>query len=115
MVVSARLIVNNNTFANKLKLLKTAQNDIDASVINYCAIYAPKKTGALINSATVSGNGGKITYGAPYARMQYYGTKTYRLYNKQKGALWFERMKMRHKNTILQNAANTVGAKAVAL
>ncbi len=110
--VSVKLVVNQNALAKRLALLKTAQTVVDNSVINYCAIYAPKKTGALISSATVSQGGGKIFYGVPYARSQYYLTKTYRSYNAQKGGMWFERMKMRHKNVILQSAANTVGAKA---
>ncbi len=93
-----------------------AQKIIDSAVLTYSAMYAPKKTGNLISGsfANTQVGSGKIVYPASYAKAQYYTTKTYRSYNSQRGALWFERMKLRHKNVILQSAANACGTKAVA-
>ena len=62
------------------------------------ASETPRRTGALIKSAmlgTVIGSG-EINQIAPYARRQYYE-------HKDKNQ-WFERMKNRHKDSILKGA-----------
>lgn len=95
------------------------QKKLDADVLSYCAEFVPKKTGALIasgRSATQIGSG-KICYGAPYARYQYYGVSkrgkklTYRG-GGRRGSYWFERMKATARYSLLKNAALLSGAKA---
>ncbi len=97
------------------QLFLAAQKVIDSSVLNYSALYAPKKTGKLIaDSFTYTNIGsGKIVYPTKYAGVQYYNTKTFRPYDYKRGALWFERMKLRHKKVILQNAATAIGARHI--
>ncbi len=108
---TAHLNINSNFTAR----FNAAQKVIDSGVLAYSAVYAPKKTGSLIlgSFTNTQVGSGKIVYPASYARVQYYGTKTHRSYDAQRGGLWFERMKLRHKNVILQNAASAAGSKAV--
>ena len=62
----------------------------------------PRKTGVLIKSATLGTTigSGEINQIAPYARRQYYEHK--------EKSYWFERMKNRHKDSILKGAAKYV-------
>ena len=47
---------------------------------------------------------GEVNYIAPYAAAQYYRTSVSRPYDSQRGAKWFERMKIDHKDEILRGA-----------
>ena len=47
---------------------------------------------------------GEVDYIAPYAAMQYYGTADTRPYDANRGAHWFERMKVAEKEDILRGA-----------
>ncbi len=114
-IASVSFNLSPNLMQNKAALLKTAQAVVDSSVLSYCAIYAPRKTGAMIASSfsgTQIGSG-KIVYTSNYAGYQYYGTQPHRTYDANRGSRWFERMKINHKHVILQNAASAAGARAV--
>lgn len=66
----------------------------------------PFQTGMLDKSGklgTVIGSG-NVQYIAPYARTQYYDTATSRPYDANRGAKWFERMKVAYKKDILSGA-----------
>lgn len=86
------------------------QKFIDSECIRCMSKYTPKRTGALINSATIHTviGSGRIIQKTPYARRQYYensgngkqGTNN----GGHRGRLWFERMKVNHGNTILKGA-----------
>lgn len=71
---------------------------IDQECIRRMAPETPRRNGVLIESATLGTaiGSGKIQQIAPYARRQYYehNSKSY----------WFERMKNRHKDSILKGA-----------
>lgn len=71
---------------------------VDQECIRRMAPDTPKRTGVLIKSATLGTviGTGEINQIAPYARRQYYEHKT--------NSYWFERMKNRHKDSILKGA-----------
>ena len=75
------------------------QKYIDETVIDLCEPYVPVDTGALKESPRTSSppGGGKVVYGVPYARKQYYENKGD---GGLRGARWFERMKADRLNDI---------------
>ncbi len=102
--------LNDGAIDKKRQSFLKAQEQMQKTALNYAALYAPKKTGALIASAKAETNG--IKYTANYAAYQYYNTNSTRPYDANRGSQWFNRMKLRHKNIILQAAANVLNAKA---
>ena len=83
------------------------QKYIDDAVIRLCEPYVPFDTGALKESPyTCSPPGeGRVVYGVPYARRQYYENKGD---GGLRGARWFERMKADHLDEIVRGAAEIV-------
>ena len=81
---------------------ENAQGFIDSECIRRMNPETPRRTGALIKSATLGTviGSGEINQIAPYARRQYYEHK--------EKSYWFERMKNRHKDSILKGAAQYV-------
>ena len=79
-----------------------AQEFVDSECIRRMNPETPRRTGVLIKSATLGTviGSGEINQIAPYARRQYYEHNT-----KSK---WVERMKNRHKDSILKGAAKYV-------
>lgn len=71
---------------------------IDQECIRRMAPETPRLSGMLIKSATLGTaiGSGEIRQIAPYARRQYYEHKS--------KSYWFERMKNRHKDSILKGA-----------
>lgn len=71
---------------------------IDQECIRRMDPDTPRRSGALIKSATLGTviGSGRIHQVAPYARRQYYEHKS--------KSYWFERMKNRHKDSILKGA-----------
>lgn len=71
---------------------------VDSECIRRMAPETPRRTGVLIKSATLGTviGSGEINQIAPYARRQYYEHKS--------KSYWFERMKNRHKDSILKGA-----------
>ena len=78
------------------------QTYIDSEIIRYCDTLVPVDTHTLRKTAkTYSEIGyGTIKYVTPYAKKQYYTNS---------GKLWFERMKERYKEQILQGAIRISG------
>ena len=74
------------------------QRFVDQECIRRMAPETPRRTGVLIKSATLGTviGSGEINQITPYARRQYYE-------HKEKNR-WFERMKNRHKDSILKGA-----------
>lgn len=79
-----------------------AQQFVDSECIRRMNPETPRRTGVLIKSATLGTviGSGEINQIAPYARRQYYEHK--------EKSYWFERMKNRHKDSILKGAAKFV-------
>lgn len=79
-----------------------AQGFVDSECIRKMNPETPRRTGMLIKSATLGTviGSGEINQITPYARKQYYEHK--------EKSYWFERMKNRHKDTILKGAAEYV-------
>ncbi len=102
--------LNAKAIDEKRRSFSKAQEQMQKTAMSYAALYAPKKTGALIASAKAVQGG--IEYTANYAAYQYYNTNNTRSYDANRGSQWFNRMKLRHKNIILQAAANVLNAKA---
>lgn len=98
----ARLDWNPNFRPNMESGFANAQSFVDSECIRRMAPETPKRSGVLIKSATLGTviGSGEINQIAPYARRQYYEHK--------EKSQWFERMKNRHKDSILKGAANYV-------
>lgn len=79
-----------------------AQEFVDSECIRYMGPETPRRTGVLVKSATLGTviGSGEINQIAPYARKQYYEHK--------EKSRWFERMKNRHKDSVLKGAAKYV-------
>lgn len=105
----ARLDWNASFKPSAEKALMSAQDFVDSECLRYMNPLIPRRTGVLIKSGTLGTviGSGQIEYLAPYARRQYYENKA----EGQRGAMWFERMKASHKETILEGAKKIVGNK----
>ncbi|MGN0357109.1 MAG: hypothetical protein ACI4E0_04735 [Blautia sp.] len=96
--VIARLDWNEGFKREYTESFNRKQAYVDQECIRRMAPETPRRTGVLIKSATLGtaiGNG-EIHQIAPYARRQYYEHK--------EKSYWFERMKNRHKDSILKGA-----------
>lgn len=100
--VTARLEWNPGFEPSMEKGFENAQAFVDSECIRRMNPETPRRTGALIKSATLGTviGSGEIDQIAPYARRQYYEHK--------EKSYWFERMKNRHKYSILKGAAKYV-------
>lgn len=100
--VSARLDWNPGFAPSIENGFSKAQEFVDSECIRRMAPETPRRTGALIKSATLGTviGSGELNQIAPYARRQYYEHK--------EKSYWFERMKNRHKDSILKGAARYV-------
>lgn len=104
--VKAELSWNQNFAPQKSQNFTRAQKFVDSEALRYCSAMVPFQTGMLDKSGklgTVIGSG-NVQYIAPYARTQYYDTATSRPYDANRGAKWFERMKVAYKKDILSGA-----------
>lgn len=100
--VTASLEWNPGFKPDKEKGFSNAQEFVDSECIRKMNPETPRRTGVLIKSATLGTviGSGEIDQIAPYARRQYY---------EHRGkSYWFERMKNRHKDSILKGAAKYV-------
>lgn len=70
-----RFLWNPNFAKTTTEDFHRAQCFVDSECIRHMDKYAPKRTGALIRSATLGTKigSGHIVYNSPYARYQYYG------------------------------------------
>lgn len=98
----ARLDWNPNFKPNMESGFASAQEFVDSECIRRMNPETPRRTGVLVKSATLGTviGSGEINQIAPYARRQYYEHK--------EKSRWFERMKNRHKGSILKGAAKYV-------
>lgn len=96
--VTARLEWNKGFGPKYEKSFNRKQAYVDQECIRRMAPETPRRTGVLIKSATLGTTigSGEINQIAPYARRQYYEHK--------EKSYWFERMKNRHKDSILKGA-----------
>lgn len=94
----SKLTWNTNLKPNKQEQFSRAQKFVDQECIRRMAPETPFRSGALRKSATLGTviGSGEINQIAPYARRQYYEHKS--------NSKWFERMKNRHKDSILRGA-----------
>lgn len=88
------------------------QQTIDSQTLKRMVPYVPLDTGALIDNGIINSviGSGKIVYKGPYARKQYYIPMNHGNGNKR-CAYWFEEMKKREKDKILEAAKKAAGAK----
>lgn len=98
----ARLDWNPNFKPNMESGFASAQEFVDSECIRRMNPETPRRTRVLVKSATLGTviGSGEINQIAPYARRQYYEHK--------EKSRWFERMKNRHKDSILKGAAKYV-------
>lgn len=95
---TAKLEWNKDFSKKEENSFERKQMFIDQECIRRMAPETPRRTGVLIKSATLGTviGSGEIQQIAPYARRQYYEHK--------EKSYWFERMKNRHKDSILKGA-----------
>lgn len=109
--------------ARKNAAYQQAQRFVDSEVLRVSDPLTPKRNGILIGSGirgTRIGSG-VVRYAAPHARYQYYGkvmigrapkvlTNRPLTYQgaPERGAKWFERMKIAHRESILEGAMKIV-------
>lgn len=96
--VIARLDWKDGFKPDKEKCFRNKQAFVDQECIRRMAPETPRRTGVLIKAATLGTTigSGEIVQDTPYARRQYYEHK--------EKSYWFERMKNRHKDSILRGA-----------
>ena len=96
--VVARLDWNDGFKEKYPQSFNRKQAFIDQECIRRMAPETPRLSGVLVKSATLGTaiGSGEIHQVAPYARRQYYEHK--------EKSYWFERMKNRHKDSILKGA-----------
>lgn len=100
--VIAKLEWDSNVSSRYSESFGRAQTFVDSECIRKMNPETPRLTGALIKTATLGTaiGSGEINQIAPYARRQYYEHQT--------KSRWFERMKNRHKDSILKGAEKIV-------
>ena len=110
--------------ADKTLSFQQAQRYVDSEVLRRCDPLTPRLNGYLIQSGIRATNigSGLVQYNSPYARYQYYGKVMIGKAPKKvtnipltytgapnRGAKWFERMKVKDKKDILKGAGRIVG------
>lgn len=108
--IKAQLTWNPDFAPKRTEGFKKAQKFVDSEVLRLSSPLIPFQTGMLDKSGklgTVIGSG-LVQYVAPYAAEQYYNTATSRPYDPNRGAKWFERMKVAHSKEILKGARKLV-------
>lgn len=100
--VTAEIKWNPDLERTMVRDFSSAQEFVDHECIRRMNPETPRRTGMLVKSATLGTviGSGEINQIAPYARRQYYEHK--------EKSYWFERMKNRHKDSILKGAAKFV-------
>lgn len=95
---TARLEWNKNFSREHEQSFSRKQSFIDQECVRRMAPETPRRTGVLTKAATLGTviGSGEIIQDTPYARRQYYEHK--------EKSHWFERMKNRHKDSILKGA-----------
>lgn len=90
------------------------QQFIDSECLRLCDRKVPKDTGALIQSGIINTRvgSGQVQWKTPYARRLYYHPEYNFDQAPERGAYWFDRMKVQHKRDILKGAARVAGGRA---
>lgn len=90
-----------------------AQKFVDSEVLRLCEPYTPLRTGVLIKSGILGTEigSGFVQWIAPYALEQYYGGRNpgESSTGPRRGYMWFERMKVDHKDKIIKGAKKLMG------
>lgn len=102
----AELIWNPEFEPKRNAQIRGKQQFVDSEVLRRCSPRVPFRTGMLEKSGILGTEigSGEVNYIAPYAAAQYYGTADTRPYDANRGAHWFERMKVAEKEDILRGA-----------
>ncbi|UVY21556.1 MAG: Minor capsid protein [Bacteriophage sp.] len=102
----AELTWNPDFAAKRNAQFSRKQMFVDSEVLRRCSPRVPLRTGMLEKSGKLGTDvgSGEVDYIAPYAAHQYYTTSDTRPYDANRGAHWFERMKVAEKEDILRGA-----------
>nr|DAU63830.1 MAG TPA: Minor capsid protein [Caudoviricetes sp.] len=97
--------------AKKNQSFSRMQKFVDSEVLRRCSPRVPLQTGMLEKSGKLGTTVGSgiVEYIAPYAKKQYWDTSETRAYDPNRGAKWFERMKVAEKKEILDGAKKAGG------
>lgn len=103
--VVAKLDWNDGFKPDKEKCFRNKQAFVDQECIRRMAPLTPRRTGVLIKAASLGTTigTGEIIQNTPYARRWYYEKANFHE-APDRGNYWFERMKNRHKDSILRGA-----------
>lgn len=120
MIVKGNFIMLPTTELIKKRNLEPmgrVQKMLDSEVLRYCDPMVPMRSGMLKKSGRLETKigSGVVRYGTPYGAVNYYrnagrgmqGTQR----GGQRGRLWFERMKTKYGDTLLNAARNMAGGK----
>lgn len=102
----AELTWNPDFAAKRNAQFSRKQMFVDSEVLRRCSPRVPLRTGMLEKSGKLGTDvgSGEVDYIAPYAAYQYHATSDTRPYDANRGAHWFERMKVAEKEDILRGA-----------
>lgn len=102
----AKLTWNPDFTSKRNAQFSRKQRFVDSEVLRRCSPRVPFRTGMLEKSGILGTEigSGEVNYIAPYAAAQYYETADTRPYDANRGAHWFERMKVAEKEDILRGA-----------
>lgn len=102
----AELTWNPDFAAKRNAQFSRKQMFVDSEVLRRCSPRVPLQTGMLEKSGKLGTDvgSGEVDYIAPYAAYQYHVTSDTRPYDANRGAHWFERMKVAEKEDILRVA-----------
>lgn len=102
----AELTWNPDFAAKRNAQFSRKQMFVDSEVLRRCSPRVPLRTGMLEKSGKLGTDvgSGEVDYIAPYAAYQHYETSDTRPYDANRGAHWFERMKVAEKEDILRGA-----------
>lgn len=102
----AELTWNPDFAAKRNAQFSRKQMFVDSEVLRRCSPRVPLQTGMLEKSGKLGTDvgSGEVDYIAPYAAYQYRVTSDTRPYDANRGAHWFERMKVAEKEDILRGA-----------
>lgn len=113
--VTSRIVWHTSCATRMNASASRAQRFLDNEILRRCEPYVPMDSGMLKRSGilgTIIGSG-RITYIAPYARLQYYKGRKPGLATTGglRGRYWFDRMWSDHERGIVASTAKLMGGR----
>lgn len=102
----AQLVWNPNFKPKWTRRYSQTQIFVDSEVLRLSEPFTPLQTGLLVKSGTLGTDigSGTVSWIAPYAKRQYYKSKTRSETGNLRGGFWFDRMKAVHGEKLIADA-----------